>query len=71
MADYTTVIEAEQAARDLVDAGTVIEAFVCATSAGDPAVRILRPVSASGFDSTEGGQSKGGLWATIQDSANA
>lgn len=71
MANYVNDKEAEAAAKTLVNAGTVVDAFVCRNDAGAPAVRILRPVSASGFESGEGGQSKAGSWATIRDSANA
>lgn len=71
MADYATDLEAEQSARTLMAAGTVIEAHACKTPAGAPAVRILRKVAATGFDSTEGGQTKSGNWATITDEANA
>ena len=68
MSDYATMEEAEGSAKSLMDAGTVIEAHVCRTATGAPAVRILRPMSATDFAE---GMNKSGAWVTVTAEADA
>lgn len=68
MANYVTEIEAENSAKSLMAAGTVIEAHVCRTATGAPAVRILRPMSATNFAE---GMNKAGSWVTVTQQSDA
>lgn len=68
MADYVTEKEAENSGKSLMAAGTVIEAHVCRTATGAPAVRILRPMSATGFAEA---MNKSGAWVTVTAEADA
>ena len=69
MADYVTEIEAENSAKTLMAAGTVVEAHSCRTSSGKPAVRVLRKMSATGLATN--GQTKAGGWSTITAESDA
>jgi hypothetical protein len=67
MADFATLAEAEERARAKMADGTWVAAFGCRAANGAPAVRILRPMSASG--STADGMNKAGAWDQTVDAA--
>ncbi|MBI4524373.1 MAG: hypothetical protein HY695_11250 [Deltaproteobacteria bacterium] len=67
MAAFASFAEAEARAKTLMDEGYATVAHACLLVDGTLAVRLLRPMSATG--STGDGMNKAGAWDTVTDNA--
>jgi len=67
MAAFATLAAAEARARVLMETGAATVAHNCKLKDGTIAVRLLRPMSASGV--TVDGTNKAGAWDTVTDDA--
>ena len=65
MASFSTLQAAEIRARQLMESGAATVAHSCRLDDGTIAVRLLRPMSASG--TTADGMNKAGAWDTVTD----
>ena len=68
MANFASLAVAEQRAVSKTNDGTWMQAHVCLTKAGSPAVRFLRKMTGVTGSTTEDGESAAGAWdVTIDD----